>query len=250
MRWMKAISDIFLPRVCITCGRKLFLDESHLCLHCLADIPMTHFWERSHNLMADRFNAAIQMGPEDMLGQERYAYACALFFFENESPYRHILYDIKYSGRTDTGRYFGQMLGRRLASAGTFGDVDCIIPVPLHWRRKWKRGYNQAEVIARGVAAELGVPVRTDLLRRTRHTDSQTRLEVEEKKANVNGAFKAVLPTSGASPTQSSAPRHILLVDDVFTTGSTALACFMALREVFPPSVRISVTTLGFVGGV
>lgn len=246
MRWMKAILDIFLPRVCITCGRKLFLDESFLCLHCLADIPMTHFWERSHNPMGDRFNGLISQS--DRQAGERYAYACALFFFENESPYRHIPYNIKYGGRTDVGRYFGQMLGRRMAASGFFGDVDCIVPVPLHWRRKWKRGYNQAEVIARGVAAELGVPVRTDLLRRTRHTDSQTRLEVEEKKANVNGAFKAVLPASGTSPAQSSVLRHILLVDDVFTTGSTLFACFTALREVFPPSVRISVATLAFVG--
>ena len=116
----------------------------------------------------------------------------------------------------------------------------------MHWRRKWKRGYNQAEVIAGAIAAELGVPLRADLLRRIRHTGTQTRLGIDEKKSNVQGAFRT---NSTAIRALHTTPRHILLVDDVFTTGSTLHACFVALHEVFPPSVRISVATLAYVGG-
>ena len=133
------------------------------------------------------------------------------------------------------------MLGRKMAGAEHFKDVDVVIPVPLHWTRKWSRGYNQAECIAKTLAAELGAEMRTDILFRRRRTATQTRLSVEQKGKNVHGAFEAI----GQVP----APIHVLLVDDVFTTGSTLHACFVALREVFPASkVRISVVTLGFVG--
>ena len=114
-------------------------------------------------------------------------------------------------------------------------------PVPLHWTRRWSRGYNQAECIAKTLAEELGAEMRTDILFRRRRTATQTRLSVEQKGKNVHGAFKAIA--------QDPAPVHVLLIDDVFTTGSTLMACFMALREAFPSSaVRISVATLGFVG--
>ena len=242
---LTGIADIFIPRVCITCGRKLLMNESHLCLYCLADIPLTHFWKMSHNPMADRFNALICQSGND--SGESYARACSLFFFEDDSRYRQILYDIKYKGNIAAGRYFGTMLGRRIVSSGLFGDVDVVVPVPLHWRRKWKRGYNQAEVIAGAIAAELGVPLRADLLRRTRPTGTQTRLGIDEKKSNVQGAFRT---NSTAIRALHTTPRHILIVADVFTTGSTLHACFVALREVFSQSVRISVATLGFVGEV
>ena len=138
------------------------------------------------------------------------------------------------------------MLGKRLASSEAFQDVDMVIPVPLHWTRKWKRGYNQAEVIASAVAESLGAPMRTDILKRCKRTSTQTKVEVEEKRKNVSDAFAAVIPSSAdISPDEV---RHLLIVDDVFTTGSTLFACFVALRSIFPPSVRISVATLGFVG--
>jgi ComF family protein len=120
------------------------------------------------------------------------------------------------------------------------------MPVPLHWIRKWRRGYNQAEVIAREVAAELGAPLDCRTLVRRRRTQTQTKLDVKDKTTNVAGAFKVRKRTQDSEGQQQL--KHILLIDDLFTTGSTLMACFTALREVFPPSVRISVATLAFVG--
>lgn len=247
-RWSLALADIILPRMCIACGERLLLNEKHICLHCLADLPLTHFWERAHNPMADKFNAVIQA---ELKEYERYAFAAALFFFSSDAPYRHILYNIKYEGRVDIGRHFGKMLGARLASSEAFRDVDCVMPVPLHWIRRWRRGYNQAEVIAREVAAQLGAPLDCRTLVRRRRTRTQTKLDVKDKTANVSGAFRVHLKKESDSTGQSRLPKvkHILLIDDLFTTGSTLYACFTALREVFPSSVRISVATLGFVGG-
>jgi ComF family protein len=209
--------------------------------------------------MADRFNAVIQHGLEKAWdgmewqinglppsgSRERYAYAAALFFYSHEGPYRHILYNLKYESRIDVGRHFGRILGTKLASSPHFRDVDCVMPVPLHWTRKCRRGYNQAEVIAREVAAALGARLDCNILRRRQRTKTQTKLDIKGKAANVSGAFHAVLHHAG--PTSIS---HIVLIDDVYTSGATTHACFEALRAVLPPSVRISVATLAFVGEV
>ena len=257
-QYLKAAADLILPRVCVVCGERLLLSERIICLHCLADLPLTHFWKQKHNPMADRFNAVIQHGLEKAWEglawqmnwvqangvRERYAYAAALFFYGHEAPYRHILYNLKYEGRIDVGRYFGRMLGARLADSSVFMDVDYVIPVPLHWTRRWKRGYNQAEIIAQEVAEALGARMDRDILFRHRRTKTQTKLDIKGKATNVEGAFAARPPKPHAAVI-----KHIVLIDDVFTTGSTLMACFVALREVFPPSVRISVATLAFVGG-
>ena len=244
VRGLRAACDILLPRLCVVCGKRLLLDEEHICLECLADMPQTFFWTMSHNLMADRFNEIIEGSSKAEDGsRERYAYAAALFFYQSEADYRLIPYQIKYHGNIDAGRYFGRMLGRRLASSGQYADVDLIVPVPLHWTRRWKRGYNQAEAIASGVAEAMGVQLRTDILKRIHRTKTQTKVSVSEKAENVSGAF-AVCEDKVASDSY----RHILLIDDIFTTGSTMGACFFALREGFPIDVRISVATLGFVG--
>lgn len=259
-RYLRAAVDVLLPRVCVVCGKRLNLDENHICLECLADMPLTRYWERSHNPMADRFNERIQerlAGRMDddagIIEHEHYAYAAALFTYHSEAGYRRIPYQIKYQGNTAMGEYFGKMLGRRLtAGRGCFDggarlwdDVDMVIPVPLHWARLWKRGYNQAEVIARAIAEAIGVPARADILLRRKRTMTQTRLGIEQKKRNVEGAF-AVAEDAAVIYRDGGNVRHILLVDDVFTTGSTLESCFNALRVVFPSHVRISAVTLGY----
>ena len=269
--WKAAVMDFFLPRHCVVCDSVLGPRENHLCEACWGDLPHTYYWMLRNNPMADRFNALVQEGLEEDFGtrttstgatittsnpnggnqnksaqRERYAYAAALFFYRAESDYSKITRCIKYQGRLVVGKDFGMLLGERLAGSSLFSDVDAVVPVPLHWLRRWKRGYNQAEVIASGVAECLGIPMRPDILRRIRRTRTQTRLSITEKRANVSGAF--AIPTK--PPAEPTPFRHILLVDDVFTTGSTLFACFTALRTVFPPDVRISVATLGFVGDV
>lgn len=242
LRWLAAAADVLLPRACIVCGERLNIDEKRLCLACQAQMPLTYFWTMDRNKMADKFNELMQNHMSSSLDtpwSERYAYACALFFYSDEADYKILLYNLKYQGDTWIGHNFGQMLGRRMTSCRRFEDADAIVPVPLHWRRKWSRGYNQAEVIAEGLSAAMGVPIRTDILYRRKATKTQTKLDVEAKARNVAGAFEAI---------QRDGLNHIILVDDLFTTGATLFACFCALRAAYPPSVRISIATLGFVG--
>ena len=356
--FFRAAGDVLMPRECLVCGARLGLHERLLCLACAADIPYTYWWRQPHNPLADRFNAVLERhrGTEPM----DYAYAAALFLYKG--GYRAIPRALKYQGNLAAGRFFGAQLGRRLASAPHFADVDLIIPVPLHWTRRRSRGYNQAAILAQAVASALrqgvtcstdtllaaedpqsklsalkaagrpasgGLPplrqsivCRTDILQRARRTRTQTRLTVEQKARNVSSAFRVRRPRldflfllrgdgkqghlhapsqEGTLGNQLNRPpegfqpaferqslqgifrrfipafvrqslqgilrlflhrtrfgrgtpvaalasaRHILLIDDTFTTGATLYACYAALRPY--TSARISVATLAAVEG-
>ena len=299
---LTALADLFLPRLFCVCGEELGCNERYICLNCLADMPLTHNWLVRRNPMAERFNALIavreiseseaclpdganglispKMKDAETISQEsdassedcfsKYVHAVALFDFikdggsGNGGGYRNITYRLKYSRDVREGRFFSAMLGERAAAAEWFSDVDTVVPVPLHWTRRLRRGYNQAEVIASEVAKALGVRLRTDVLERRRRTSTQTKLGVEAKARNVMGAFAvskkfrrrfhAPETADGASLSKkisgkrdSMTIRHILIVDDVFTTGSTLYNCWRPLHDFFGPSVRISVATLGVV---
>lgn len=292
-----ALGDLVLPRDCIVCGRQLRMKERHLCIYCMADLPLTYFWDRDHNPMADKFNSKIQevmintagseggsnnsvgfaIGLNGLVG-EKYEYATALFFYQSESGYKKIPQQLKYHSNLSAGRFFSHLLGLEMRDSPIYQDVDCIIPVPLYWSRKWERGYNQAAIVAQEIAKVLGAVVNTSVLYRAKHTKTQTKLSIEDKSNNVSTAFKI----HDKELVSLRNVRHILLVDDVFTTGATLTACFTVLRKAlstYPPPassvdaatanisgtssagssfasaaerpyVRISIATLGFVSNI
>lgn len=245
LKVMGLILDLILPRKCAVCGTVLRNFEKHLCTKCLADFPYTFYWKLPHNPMADKFNEKIQdyyySGdcPDKFPSSKiSYSYASALFFFNSEAQYRHIQYKIKYCGDICLGRFFGRILGEKICKSDHLHDIDIIIPVPLYWSRRLKRGYNQAEIIAEGIADSTKAKLCTAILYRTRSTKTQTKLSVNMKALNVRGAFKAKRRLDGR--------HHILLVDDVFTTGATLCSCYAALREAAPECI-ISIATLATV---
>ena len=270
-----ALADLFLPRLCCVCGEELGRNEKFICLGCLTELPLTYSWTLRRNPMAERFNALIERkgyplqiadskdvetssdetAAEEKDSYERYVYALSLFRFVKDGGYRNITYRLKYGSDLAEGRFFGAMLGERAAEASWLRDVDAVVPVPLHWTRRLKRGYNQAEIIAGELAKALGANLRTDLLVRRHRTKTQTKLSLEEKVRNVAGAFavsgKLLRRVRNAGslgkPAEVLKIRHILLVDDVFTTGSTLYNCYLPLKMFFREGVRISIATLGLV---
>ncbi len=267
MIW-KAIADLLMPRVCVVCGMVLERDEEHLCKACWKDLPRTRYWKLRENPMAESFNALIQRNMGEDVRYQPYGYAAALYFYKG--GYREISKALKYRRNFAAGRCFGRLLGQTLAETEFFRDVDLVVPIPLHWTRRWQRGYNQAAVIAREVAACLGCPCDTRLLKRARHTRTQTHLNAEGRASNVAGAFRVNLRGwgklsgkmakngEGDGVSEGLRFRHCLLIDDVFTTGATAASCERAIMEALRVAdrglntnnarqIRISVATLACV---
>lgn len=270
-----ALADLFLPRLCCVCGEELGRNEKFICLGCLSELPLTYSWSSMRNPMAERFNALVERNGYPLLladskdvepsfdepsaeerdSYERYVYAVSLFRFVKDGGYRNITYRLKYGSDLAEGRFFAAMLGERAAEAPWLRDVDAVVPVPLHWSRRLKRGYNQAEIIAGELAKALGARLRTDLLVRRHRTKTQTKLSLEEKARNVAGAFavsgkplrRVQKEGNQGTPAEILNVRHILLVDDVFTTGSTLYNCYLPLKRFFGEGVRISIATLGLV---
>lgn len=235
----RAVLDLFIPRLCVVCGRSLSLREEHICLDCLADLPRTYYSKMPRNKMADRFNELIQRDAEV---PEPYSYATALFYYRASTGYRDITKGLKYKGDIASGRFFSRMLAEEIAGSSLYSDVDTVVPVPLHWTRRWSRGYNQAEVIGETIAIRLGASLRLDILERHRRTKTQTKMTIERKEANVSDAFRL------KKRADLSGCRHILLIDDVFTTGATVNSCRKVLRGIADSEMRISVATLACVG--
>lgn len=221
--------DLLYPRKCVVCGEVLDESEDHLCSGCLQDMPLTYYWTW-------RENPAEKI----LWGRTYLQSVVSLFFYKKENNYKNLIHRIKYNGDIHLGRKLGRMLGEYMCTS-FFEDIDIIVPVPLHWRKKWKRGYNQAEVIAQGIALGMGgKPLVKGLLKRKRFTPSQTKISMGSKWENMQNAFSLV-----NARINGAVGKHILLVDDVLTSGATTEACFDVLSEI--PLVKVSLATLAYV---
>lgn len=226
-RIFKLLIDFFLPRRCVVCNSRLHEGEHVVCSRCLIENAMCGVFDDSND------NAMLR----GVLGCGDIVRANALFHFHPKSEMARLIYKMKYLGRWDIGIYMGHHAARIFHSQGFFDGVDVIVPVPLTRKRRCQRGYNQSEMIAEGISEITGIPIEKKSLKRSRFSESQTHLRGEQRLANVAGAFSV----DDASKLDN---KHILLVDDIFTTGATLSAC---VREISSKAVgtRLSIMTLG-----
>jgi ComF family protein len=227
--WMKRFDmlQLFYPCRCLLCGQTLLTAERYLCLHCLCDLPRTRYHKRLDNPMYKLYEGISQIRE-----------VSAFLFFEREGAAQTLIHAIKYHGNKSLAEQLGSLALREMKPYGLFEDMDCLIPVALHSQRERQRGYNQAEWIARGIASVCQRPVNCDALYRNISTVTQTHQSFYERHLNVEKIF-------GIRNPDALAGKHVLLIDDVITTGATSIACIEALLTV--PDIRISVFALAIV---
>lgn len=222
--WLHALLSLFFPRCCIICGNPLAKGEAYLCARCNMNLPRTGLHKFKDNAVEQLFWGKIPL--------ER---ATSYLYYRKGSDFRQILYRLKYRGQKEIGEVMGRCMATELLSCNFFSDMDVIIPVPLHPKKQRLRGYNQSEWIARGVSAVTGIPVDVGSVIRCKNTATQTRKTTFERWENVDQTFLLHFP-------ERFGGKHLLIIDDVLTTGATTVACVSAFAEV--EGVRISVLTL------
>lgn len=217
--------SLFLPDVCPVCGRPKNAGEGVVCTRCQWDMPLTGYQNRADNPVAEK-----------LWGLADVENACSVMFFEHGGGFRDAAHAFKYRGRWTLARDLGIWMGRLLAASPLYCGVDTVVPVPLHPLRLLGRGYNQSRFIAEGVARSLGARVNASSVRRIRHNDSQTGFDSNGRWVNVEGIFAVRHP-------EKLAGHHLLIVDDIFTSGATVCSCAEAIRKACA-DCRISVATL------
>lgn len=222
--WICPFFELLFPRQCVVCNRLLNRDEKFVCIGCNINTPRTHYHLQKDNAVEKRFWGQIPV--------ER---ATAFFYYRKGSDYCNIIHELKYKGRKEIGTVIGRNVANEIQESGFFNGVEVIVPIPLHRDKLRQRGYNQSEWIAGGIAEITNIPVCNRAI--TRKTDSsQIGQSLFERWENVKDAFELHQP-------EQFSGKHILIVDDVLTTGATIVACASAFLPV--KGVRFSVITIG-----
>ena len=224
--WRRLL-DLIAPRLCVVCGHRLTVTEEVICAKCNFHLPSTGFHHHAYdNEMAKLFWAQIPIEK-----------ATAFFYYEAHAETANIIYELKYKNHPEIGNIVGRMLAKEIQPSGFFDGIDGIVPVPLAKKRLRQRGYNQSMEIAQGVSEMTGLPIYKKVVRRNSFKGSQTNKGRWDRQENVEHVFELTDATAVSN-------KHLLLIDDVITTGATCIACAKALCQ--SGNIRISILALGF----
>jgi len=225
IRYLRNFLSLLYPELCSGCKRPLYEHEELICSYCWYQLPVTNFH-------LDTANAAAKQ----LWGRVKIERVASYLYFVKESNVQYILYHLKYFSKPRLGEVLGVKYGE-LLQGSNFTNADIILPIPLHPKKFKKRGYNQSEYVAKGLSRAMCIPVITDNLFRHTLAESQTTKKRYERYENMRTIFEVKDP-------EALVGKHILLVDDVLTTGATIEACANKLLEI--PDVKVSVVTLAY----
>ena len=220
--FLSSLLNLVFPKLCVCCGGSLMEGEENICLTCLYSLPRLAKQDYTDNRIMDLF-----------LGRVKLEKAFSWCMFEKQTSVQNILHHIKYKDKDYLARQMGEIMAREMPDF--FADIDAIVPVPLHKKKQKIRGYNQSQEIAKGVQSVVGLPIFSELLIRTRFSETQTHKNKDQRWQNVQGLFTL-------EPNEGFEGKHLLLIDDVLTTGSTAIACLEELQKI--PNVKLSFLSL------
>ncbi len=226
--FISRIIDTIAPARCVVCGRRLDYADKLICDWCNAGLPRTRNWLEPYD------NSMIHI----YWGQIRIEKCAAMFYYNRFSKYARIIKDFKYHGQPEHARQFGAIMAREIEPCGFFDGIDGIMPLPLARNRERKRGYNQCRELARGLCEVTMLPMIDHVVRRGKFETSQTHLNRYDRFENVKGLFQVVNPAALRD-------HHVLLVDDVATTGASIISCAQAMQSV--SNVKVSVLTASLV---
>jgi ComF family protein len=225
-QWCTDLLGLLFPNLCNACGIALYHSEHLICTKCLYDLPLTDYHQHAENRVAKQLWGRLPLNA-----------AMAMLYFRKGAKVQNLIHNLKYNGRTDVGVLLGNMLGERLITSTLYKDIDLIIPVPLHHKKYKHRGYNQCTFIAEGIAEKMEIGFSEENLIRNTSTESQTKKNRYNRYENMQDVFKVSTPTHIAG-------KHILLVDDVITTGATLEACANELLN--NGAAKVSIAALAF----
>jgi len=227
LNWFKDFISLFYPEVCITCGESLAEKEEFICTSCFFKLPKTDYHNQPANTLYKVF-----------YGRAEIKAAAAYCYYSKGSMVQDLVHEIKYNDKKELGTCFGKWYGADLKNTSPFSDLDYIIPVPLHPKKLQRRGYNQSACFADGLSQVMNVTVLPNALTRLKDTETQTNKSRFSRWENVKNVF-----TVGNK--EQLQGKHVLLVDDIITTGATMEACIHALNAV--PVASVSVASIGYV---
>jgi ComF family protein len=223
-RYAEALLHMIYPHLCKGCAIDIPQHEQHLCAACLSSLPFTYFEKHADNPAEKIF-----------FGRTNIFAAMGLLYFTKDSLVQSLVHQIKYEGAKELAVFMGKMMGRAILNEARFGAVDLLLPLPLTRGREKKRGYNQSTLLAEGISSVLQVPIKAAALQRLSSQGTQTHKSREERWLQMHRQFVCPEPDTLAG-------RHILLIDDVITTGATLDACASILNAI--PGVKTSIATL------
>lgn len=221
-----AIRDLFFPHYCLGCAADFIGTTEVICARCKISLPETHFINSNHNTIEKIFWGRI---PIEQAG--------ALYYFNKHGVIQQLLRTLKYKNSISTGLFLGRELGKALAVSSRFKNIDAIIPLPLHPKKEYKRGYNQAMIIAQGIQEKWPLPILEKSVIRLVDTKTQTRENRVNRWENMKNIFHISNPHSLQN-------KHILLIDDVITTGATLEACGAAILSI--PGTKLSIAAVAY----
>ena len=223
---LRAVLHLFYPHVCAGCGSDIIDDANLLCLHCINSLPHTNFAAHANNPVEKIFWGRLPLTS-----------ASSEFYFAKGTILQHLIHEFKYKGNKDVGMYLGALMGSSFMSNNRFAKIDALVPLPLYDDKERKRGFNQAAILCKGMSEIMGIPVITGNVIRKRFTETQTKKHRAQRWENVEGSFEI-------SNRLQLKGKHLLLVDDVVTTGATLEACGREILNI--NEVQLSVATLAY----
>lgn len=226
LQLVKDFISLFYPQVCLCCGEGLAESEEFVCTTCMYKLPRTNFHIQPGNALQKVFD-----------GRADIAMAAAYCHYQKGNTVQDLVHELKYNGKKELGAYLGKWYGHDLKASDMYKPVDVVVPVPLHKRKMRKRGYNQSAWFAKGLAESLGAQCMEDGLKRVKYTETQTRKSRYERWENVKDIFEV-------NRKQELRGKHVLLVDDIITTGATIEACSHALLSL--PVASVKVASIGY----